>query len=120
GRWSRSPATAGTEMLTWAFAITLAWGGVAAFSRLDDLWGPLAITLALALWSGGVIAGGRRWARPLLLTGALAGLGVACPLSYAAGWRGIDHVNVSFRMDVLGIGEAVLAAAIVAATVALL
>ncbi|HXT51845.1 MAG TPA: DUF2157 domain-containing protein, partial [Thermoanaerobaculia bacterium] len=117
-RWTRRAEAAGTEMLTWAFAIAVAWGGVAAFSRLEDFWGPLAITLGLALWTGGVIADGRRWARPLRWVGALAGLGVACPLSYAGGWRGIDHVNVSFRMDVLGIGEAVLAAAIVAATVA--
>ncbi|HET9766223.1 MAG TPA: DUF2157 domain-containing protein [Thermoanaerobaculia bacterium] len=119
-RWRRRAEAAGTEMLTWVFAVAVAWGGVAAFSRLEDLWGPLAVTVSLALWTAGAIAGARRWARPLRLVGALAGLGVACPLSYANGWRGIDHVNAHFRMDSLGIAETVLAAAMVAATVALL
>ena len=119
-RWRRRSEAAGTEMLTWAFAVAVAWGGVAAFSRLEDLWGPLAVTVSLALWTGGVLAGARRWGRSLRLAGAVAGLGVACPLSYSSGWRGSDHVNASFHMDALGIGEAAVAAAIVAATVALL
>ena len=119
-RWVRRAEAAGTEMLTWAFAVAVAWGGAAAFSRLEDLWGPLAITLGLALWTGGTLAEGRRWQRPLLVVGGLAGLGVACALSYADTWQGIDHTNVNFEMDALGIGEAAVAAAIVAGAVALL
>jgi len=118
-RLRRQPRTAGSEMLVWAFAATVACGVLPSLERLDDdLRGPLLATTCLALWAGGAIADRERWERPLRLVGGCGLLGTLFVLSYADAWD--DHLAPLRHQVEAAMGELVVAILLVAATAALL
>lgn len=96
--WRRlraAPDTAGSELVGWALALTVAFGTLPSFRHLDEvLWGPLLGTVALALWGLAVLAQPRRWERPFRIVGGLGFLGTAFVLSFGDAWGSISRGDV--------------------------
>lgn len=114
-RWRRFPAAAGSEMLGWAVAATVAFGIPSGLTRLDDaVWGPLTVTGGVGLWAIGVIACEWRWERPFRVIGGLTALVVAFVLSFSDTWRHAALVTIEGGRTTVVEGVAVVTVVIAA------
>lgn len=91
-RLRRRSESAGSAMLGWAVALTVAVGWLPSLEHLVYRgWQAVLAGGLLAVWVGGELAAPARWSRAFRVVGGAGFLGVLLFLSYAGNWRVRDR-----------------------------
>lgn len=123
-RLRRRPEAAGSELLAWAVAVTVAIGLAPSLDHLADRnWQPVVASGLAGLWAAGELASPLRWSRAARVVGGGGFLFVALTLSYANTWREpygrvapISALEVGAEWLVVGLVIAAAALLAIAAT----